>query len=369
MFIHLKNEKDFIKSDSFINAGDVKSIKVDSKIADPSPQDFIDYINDEKNNLLPSDIKENTSVVFINFSMLSDIGNLSLRKRDTEYNAKNNKVLINKSLYEKDGVYSALKEKGFSKKEITNLVIAHEIGHFIHRETSNKNNIYINSKNDGALFINKLMTFSERIFAETDPHGYVVPEVYKLRQATREGYPDLYSAILLNKFYPEEKANSMIKALHDYRYNQNHWSQYYTSNALETYIKEKDSLTLNSFNDISEYIHSNISKNAIKVIVEQKEVSDYFLGIMDGLSNSRIKTSQDRQKEVDEVFPFLKGLKIKNNDINTDHFYSGKEAIESFVQYQRNKNGSTFKSRLKMLLNKSKEKPDNENKKSGLKLK
>lgn len=233
MFIHLKNEKYFIKSDSLAHAGGLKSIKENSKIVDPSPQDFIDYINNEKNNLLPSDIKENTSVVFINFSMLSDIGNLSLRKRDTEYNAKNNKVLINKSLYEKDGVYSALRGKGFSKKEITNLVIAHEIGHFIHRETSNTNSIYIDSKDDSALFINKIMTFPERIFAEADPHGYAVPEIYKLRQATREGYPDLYSAILLNKFYPEEKANNMIKALHDYRYNQNHWSQYYTSNALE----------------------------------------------------------------------------------------------------------------------------------------
>lgn len=136
----------------------------------------------------------------------------------------------------------------------------------------------------------------------------------------------------------------------------------------QCFRKDKDSLTLNTFSDISEYIHSNIARNAIKVIVEQKEISDYFLGVMDGISNGQIKKSQDRQKEVEEVFPFFKGLAIKNNGINADHFYSGKEAIESFMQYQNNKNVSTFRSRLKMLLNKKKEMPD-KSKPSGFKLK
>lgn len=128
------------------------------------------------------------------------------------------------------------------------------------------------------------------------------------RQATREGYADLYCCILLDKLYGRDKAGFIIKAIHGYREAMNVTERYYTHDSINEYLISKNSLDFKNFNEIHSYISDVVSKYAIKSINSDSRnfVSHInFLGVINSVFDINESDVKSAAKKIEDRFPFI----------------------------------------------------------------
>ncbi|HBQ2476617.1 TPA: hypothetical protein L7T36_005697, partial [Klebsiella pneumoniae] len=118
----------------------------------------------------------------------------------------------------------------------------HELGHAVHHQTEKLNGSYLYEGTEEAKFINELMSFEELVISQHEFSGKIVETEMIARQATREGYADLYCCILLDKLYGRDKAGLIIEAISDYREAMNVTERYYTHDSIYAYLTSKNSL-------------------------------------------------------------------------------------------------------------------------------
>ncbi|AUQ25116.1 hypothetical protein [Dickeya zeae] len=317
MKIELKNLNSFNK---FIGSYDdgleleidpCATIKLQNRIG---PEDLQNIINKYSKNLLPP-VNKILPIILYDFTVwtkFKSLPNNIFGGLDTSYKPDKECIYIsNKTFTGENNFYNELNkytENPIDINTATNITLLHELGHAVHHQTDKLNGRYLHEGTEEAKFINELMSFEELIVSQHEFSGKIVEIEMIGRQATREGYADLYCCILLDKLYGKEKANLIIEALYDFRKKVNETEQYYTFDSINEYLTYKNSLNFKSFNEIHSYISDVVSKTAINHINYTAKCfysHSNFLGIINsvfGINESDVKSAA---KKIEDRFPFL----------------------------------------------------------------
>ncbi|ECC5185000.1 hypothetical protein CS238_05340 [Salmonella enterica] len=287
------------------------TVKLQNKMA---PKDLQNNINKYSEKVLPP-VSKILPIIFYDFSVwakFKTLPNNILGGLDTSYKPDKECIYIREKTFmaEKD-FYDGLNkytEKPIDINTATNITLLHELGHAVHHQTEKLKGSYLHEGTEEAKFINELMLFNEIVFSHHDESGKIVEIEMIARQATREGYADLYCCILLDKLYGSDKAGFIIKAIHDYREAVNVTERYYTHDSINEYLVSKDDFGFENFDDIHSYISSIVSKNAIKSINSDSRnfVShSNFLGVINSVFGINEKDVKSASKKIEDRFPFL----------------------------------------------------------------
>ncbi|KHT17922.1 hypothetical protein [Pectobacterium brasiliense] len=98
-------------------------------------------------------------------------------------------------------IYDFMLDKGCGSSLASTTILLHEIGHAVHHQTEKLNGEYLDISTPEADFINKFTMF----FQGERNHNYMYETDMIIRNATREGYADLYSCILIDKLYSKQR--------------------------------------------------------------------------------------------------------------------------------------------------------------------
>lgn len=278
------------------------------------PRDLQNNINKCSKKLLPP-VSKILPIIFYDFSVwtkFKSLPNKFLRGLDTSYKPNKGCIYIfGKTFTAENDFYDGLNkytEKSIDINTAINITLLHELGHAVHHQTEKLNGRYLHEGTEEAKFINELMSFEELVVSQHEMSGKIVEIEMIGRQATREGYADLYCCILLDKLYGRDKAGFIIKAIHDYREAMNVTERYYTHDSINEYLISKEDFRFKSFDDIHSYISSIVSKKAIKSInSDSRNFASHsnFLGVTSsvfGINESDVKSAA---KKIEDRFPFL----------------------------------------------------------------
>ncbi|HDZ1273975.1 TPA: hypothetical protein RRV26_005181 [Klebsiella pneumoniae] len=276
--------------------------------------ELLDILNGNSNITFPS-IDKTLPIIFYDFSVWTKFKSLTnkfLGGLNTSY--KSNKeciYILDKTFTAEHDFYDGLNkytEKPIDINIAANITLLHELGHAVHHQTEKLNGSYLYEGTEEAKFINELMSFEELVISQHEFSGKIVETEMIARQATREGYADLYCCILLDKLYGRDKAGLIIEAISDYREAMNVTERYYTHDSIYAYLTSKNSLYFKSFNEIHSYISDIVSKCAIKSI--NSDSRDFvshsnFLGVINsvfGINENDVKLAA---KKIEDRFPFI----------------------------------------------------------------
>lgn len=310
-----------------------------NKAKAPSTTNLINIINKNYDTFSPSKEKD-IPVIFIDFSSILNFLRFNIQNIETAYYPKSEKIYINRETLEteKNSLYNFMRGKGVSLQDTTNLIILHEMGHAVHHQSQLITKNYLDPQHEKSNFINKFMSFTEisNSCAEIKIVG---------RNATREGYADLYASIMFDKIYKPEKssqAENIITALRDFRKHNHTNEHYYTEISLDKYLEERKKLTMTNFSDIHSYISKTVSDTAIYCINRQSDQYDTY-GQFIGLTNAVCHINADNPREasinISKKYPFL-SLIANPDDINPYRFKEGNEAGKAWLE---DKNATRFK--------------------------
>ncbi len=365
MVIEFKNYEEFnkfIKINDEVQKEKINSSNIKLRKKIKSMPSFQEEINNNYEFLFPK-MDKVIPVIFYDFSVWCMVKNLhkSVFKRiETKYDPKDEKIYIKKGEFSKDYSFcSKFFEYSHNKinlRDIGNIIILHEIGHAIHHQSSKISKKYIDDKSNEAKFINELMSFNECLVSHHKNSGKIIEVELIARQATREGYADLYCCIILDKIYGKNKAEPLIKALYEFRNNAHilDGERYYSFDSIEAYMLSRNNLNFKNFNEIHEYISEIISKNAIKCINNSYNYSySNFIGAINSIFDINEKEVNKSLDRIEKRFPFLY---IKKKGIVNWRFEDG---CKDGKNWQENKNLSITKRKIKSIkttLNKNIEK-------------
>lgn len=276
--------------------------------------ELLDVLNGNSSIIFPS-IDKTLPIIFYDFSVwtkFKSLPNKFLGGLDTSYKSNKECIYIfDKTFTAENDFYDVLNkytEKPIDINIAANITLLHELGHAVHHQTEKLNGSYLHEGTEEAKFINELMSFEELVVSQHEMSGKIVEIEMIGRQATREGYADLYCCILLDKLYGRDKAGFIIKAIHGYREAMNVTERYYTHDSINEYLTSKNSLDFKNFNEIHSYISDVVSKYAIKNINSDSRsfVShSNFLGVINsvfGINESDVKSAA---KKIEDRFPFI----------------------------------------------------------------
>lgn len=276
--------------------------------------ELLDVLNCNSSIIFPS-IDKTLPIIFYDFSVwtkFKSLPNKFLGGLDTSYKSNKECIYIfDKTFTAENDFYDVLNkytEKPIDINIAANITLLHELGHAVHHQTEKLNGSYLHEATEEAKFINELMSFEELVVSQHEMSGKIVEIEMIGRQATREGYADLYCCILLDKLYGRDKAGFIIKAIHGYREAMNVTERYYTHDSINEYLTSKNSLDFKNFNEIHSYISDVVSKYAIKNINSDSRsfVShSNFLGVINsvfGINESDVKSAA---KKIEDRFQFI----------------------------------------------------------------
>ncbi|ECK0672211.1 hypothetical protein FQU54_25370 [Salmonella enterica subsp. diarizonae] len=276
--------------------------------------ELLDVLNCNSSIIFPS-IDKTLPIIFYDFSVwtkFKSLPNKFLGGLDTSYKSNKECIYIfDKTFTAENDFYDVLNkytEKPIDINIAANITLLHELGHAVHHQTEKLNGSYLHEETEEAKFINELMSFEELVVSQHEMSGKIVEIEMIGRQATREGYADLYCCILLDKLYGRDKAGFIIKAIHGYREAMNVTERYYTHDSINEYLTSKNSLDFKNFNEIHSYISDVVSKYAIKNINSDSRsfVShSNFLGVINsvfGINESDVKSAA---KKIEDRFQFI----------------------------------------------------------------
>ncbi|MCT4714086.1 hypothetical protein MUA01_03665 [Enterobacteriaceae bacterium H18W14] len=279
-----------------------------------SPANIITRLNNNRERFLPS-LNKTLLIIFSDFSVWTKFKNLpkiSLGRLDTSYKPdKEHIYILKKTLINKNDFYNELNKYAESFIDIdtaTNITILHELGHAVHHQIEKLNGRYLHEGTEEAKFINELMSFEELAVSQHEMSGKIVEIEMIGRQATREGYADLYCCILLDKLYGRDKAGFIIKAIHDYREAVNVTERYYTHDSINEYLTSEYRLDFKNFNEIHSYISIVVSKYAIKHINSDSRSffsHSNFLGVINSVFGINEIDVKSAVKKIGDRFPFI----------------------------------------------------------------
>lgn len=345
----IKNKKSF---DLFL-----KNSSPDETITD-SLSDFFHYHKDDSPKIISTyelidrynaidnsvSIDKSIPIIFKDPYSLFSLFHLGLKNIETAYYPKSEKIYINRETLEteKNSLYDFMRGEGVSLQDTTNLIILHEMGHAVHHQSQLITKNYLDPESEKANFINNFMSFTEisNSCAEIKIVG---------RNATREGYADLYASIMFDKIYRPEKSNqaeNIITALRNFREHNHSHEHYYTEISLDKYLDERNKLSITDFSDIHRYISKTVSDTAIYCINRQSDQYDtygQFIGLTNTVCQINAKTPREASYSISKRFPFL-SLISNPDDINPYRFNEGIEAGKAWLE---DKN----ETRLKRFLN------------------
>ncbi|ECE0793767.1 hypothetical protein GK48_27790 [Salmonella enterica subsp. diarizonae] len=222
--------------------------------------ELLDVLNGNSNIIFPS-IDKTLPIIFYDFSVwtkFKSLPNKFLGGLDTSYKSNKECIYIReKTFTAENDFYDGLNkytEKSIDINTATKITLLHELGHAVHHQTEKLNGRYLHEGTEEAKFINEFMSFEELVVSQHEMSGKIVEIEMIGRQATREGYADLYCCILLDKLYGRDKAGFIIKAIHDYRKDVNVTERYYTHDSINEYLTSEYRLSFKNFNEIHSYI-------------------------------------------------------------------------------------------------------------------
>lgn len=294
-------EKEIKLSDIQLNKGRNINIKnVETNI--------IENINLYLNNYKPSS-PSTIPIIFDNFSLLhSFLGKNNSTESSAGYDYNKKKIYLKKEFYEGYSLHNRLREKGLSQSEITNFVILHEIGHAIHHQQCISTGRFINLQTKEASFLNNFMSFKDNW--DKNPLSILIHSAFN---SISEGFADLYSSIMIDKIYPEQQSEKIIRSLSETRlerYNRNTSDKefYFTFNSLESYRLNKNTTSLNNFSDIQDYIFNTTIKETFRILSDETKLENidstyektrglrYMGGILSEAYNLNTDNVQDTYK-------------------------------------------------------------------------
>ncbi|EMJ2323341.1 hypothetical protein V7L32_003772 [Salmonella enterica] len=276
--------------------------------------ELLDVLNGNSSIIFPS-IDKTLPIIFYDFSVwtkFKSLPNKFLGGLDTSYKSNKECIYIfDKTFTAENDFYDVLNkytEKPIDINIAASITLLHELGHAVHHQTEKLNGSYLHEGTEEAKFINELMSFEELVVSQHEMSGKIVEIEMIGRQATREGYADLYCCILHDKLYGRDKAGFIIKAIHGYREAMNVTERYYTHDSINEYLTSKNSLDFKNFNEIHSYISDVVSKYAIKNINSDSRIfvsHSNFLGVINsvfGINESDVKSAA---KKIEDRFPFI----------------------------------------------------------------
>lgn len=279
-----------------------------------SESDISRFLNKNSGYIFP-DIDKTLPIIFYDFSVwtkFKSLPNKFLGGLDTSYKSRKECIyILDKTFTAEHDFYGELNkytEKPIDINIAANITLLHELGHAVHHQIEKLNGRYLHEGTEEAKFINELMSFEELAVSQHEMSGKIVEIEMIGRQATREGYADLYCCILLDKLYGRDKAGFIIKAIHDYREAVNVTERYYTHNSINEYLISEYRLDFKNFNEIHSYISTVISKYAIKHINSDSRsfVShSNFLGVINNVFGINEKDVKSAAKKIGDRFPFI----------------------------------------------------------------
>jgi len=335
---YLNNRENLEKLD-----GELITEPLKSKNKVINPINLINIINKNYDSFSLSKEKE-IPIIFVDFPSILNFTRFNFKNIETAYYPNSGKIYINRETLEteKNSLYDFMKGEGVSLQDTTNLIILHEMGHAVHHQSQLITKNYLDPESEKANFINNFMSFTEisNSCAEIKIVG---------RNATREGYADLYASIMFDKIYRPEKSNqaeNIITALRNFREHNHSHEHYYTEISLDKYLDERNKLSITDFSDIHRYISKTVSDTAIYCINRQSDQYDtygQFIGLTNTVCQINAKTPREASYSISKRFPFL-SLISNPDDINPYRFNEGIEAGKAWLE---DKN----ETRLKRFLN------------------
>ncbi|WP_440706761.1 hypothetical protein [Klebsiella pneumoniae] len=327
----VRNYKISIRNDMVIDVSDNVNSNSISKNTN-----IIDVLNTHANEIFPA-LDKDIPVVFADFTVwskfvirMNKLLPFTSREMKTAYNVHDEDVHIFSETFNRDTsiLYDFMLSKGCSSSITSTVIILHEIGHAVHHQTEKLNGEYLDLSTQEANFINKFTMF----FQEEANHISMYETDTIIRNATREGFADLYCCILIDKLYSKKEATVAINGLKAYRDKYNKRENYYTAYSIARYIelREHDGLqaSINSFAQLNKIISAIVSETAIKLLSQKAGDASYaasmnksrFLGFINEvyeLGNSDVDTAMKKMKE---DLPVLKEfIENINNLIRYDY--------------------------------------------------
>lgn len=279
-------------------------------------------------------------IIFKDSYSLFGLLHFGLKNIETAYYPKSEKIYINKETLETENnsLYDFMRSEGVSLQDTTNLIILHEMGHAVHHQSQLITKNYLDPQYEKANFINNFMSFTEisNSCAEIKIVG---------RNATREGYADLYASIMFDKIYRPEKSNqaeNIITALRNFREHNHSHEHYYTEISLDKYLEERKKLNITDFSDIHRYISKTVSDTAIYCINKQSDHYDtygQFIGLTNAVCQINSDNPIDASYNISKKYPFI-NLILNPDNINHYRFKEGNDAGKAWIE---DKGTSRFK--------------------------
>ncbi|EMX8260116.1 hypothetical protein AAHK15_000722 [Salmonella enterica] len=281
-----------------------------------SEPDFSRFLNKNSGYIFP-DIDKTLPIIFYDFPVwtkFKSLPNNILGRLDTSYKPHKECIYIReKTLTNKNDFYNELNKDSENFIDIdtaANITILHELGHAVHHQTEKLNGRYLHEGTEEAKFINEFMSFEELVVSQHEMSGKIVETEMIARQATREGYADLYCCILLDKLYGKEKAFSIINALYDFRVKSDsvNAERYYSYGSIDEYRKNMDRLELKNFDEIHRYISGVVIKTTINHINSTARgfySHSNFLGALNSVFSINEPDVKVAVQKIEDRFPFL----------------------------------------------------------------
>lgn len=310
------------------------------------PTNLIDILNSNY-KVIFSDVDKDILLLLVGFSMWSNFVSgvnkllpFTSREAETAYNVHDETIRVFGDTLNRDIsiIYDFMLSKGCSPSLASSTILLHEIGHAVHHQTEKLNGEYLDLSTPEANFINKFTMF----FQGGENHNSMYETDTIIRNATREGYADLYSCILMDKLYSKKEATVAIMALKAYRDKYNKKEKYYTADSISRYIglREYDDLndSINNFTQLNKLISAVVSETAMKILSQNSVDTNHstlvnksrFLGFIDGIyefGNDDINSAMMNMKDDLPVLKeFIENINhIIRYDYNPKEFDIGKQ--------------------------------------------